>query len=221
MNIRTVLFDLDGTLIDTNELIITSFMYTFEKYGLNFTREETKKFNGPPLNDTFYKLDPNRAEEMIATYRKHNIEHHDQYVKPFPNVVETVSTLHEAGYKLGVVTTKLQPTVNMGLELTGLDKYFETVIALNDVENPKPHPEPIHVAMEELGAEKESTIMVGDNYHDIVAGHNAGVYTAGVSWSEKGREFVESYEPTVMLDDMSELLPIVGVKSCGGRSGIL
>lgn len=221
MNIRTVLFDLDGTLIDTNELIITSFMYTFEKYGLNFTREETRQFNGPPLRDTFHKLDPVLAEEMIATYRQHNIEHHDLYVKPFPNVVETVETLHEEGFKLGVVTTKMQPTVNMGLELTGLDKYFETVIAFNDVDNPKPHPEPVQMAMEALNADKDTTIMVGDNYHDIVSGQNAGVYTAGVSWSEKGREFVESYNPTVMLDNMIDLLPILGVKTCDGRSGIL
>lgn len=212
MEIRTILFDLDGTLIDTNELIISSFLYTFEAYGLNYTREETKQFNGPPLRHTFHSLGGNRAEEMIATYRKHNMERHDFYVRAFPNVFETVKRLHDAGYQLGIVTTKMQPTVDMGLELTNLAQYFPTVITFDDVEHPKPHPEPIELAMAELGASKETTIMVGDNYHDIESGHNAGVLTAGVAWSEKGRAFVESYAPTYMLEDMLDLLPIVGVK---------
>lgn len=211
MSIQTVLFDLDGTLIDTNELIIASFQHTFDFYNLQFTREEIMQFNGPPLRDTFHNVNPDLADEMIATYREHNIAHHDELVKAFPNVVETVAILHRKGFGLGIVTAKVDQTVEMGLRLTGLDRYFDTVITLNDVTHSKPHPEPVMKAMKVLNADPETTLMVGDNYHDIEAGQNAGIRTAGVAWSHKGREFLARFKPTYMLEDMKDLLNIVGV----------
>lgn len=211
MSINTILFDLDGTLIDTNELIIASFNHTFNHYQLNFTREEMIGFNGPPLRETFHQIDPERAENMIATYRKHNLAAHDSYVKAFPNVVETLEVLKNKQVKLGVVTTKMNQAVTMGLTLTGLDAYFDTVVTFDDVTNTKPHPEPVIKAMEELGADAASTLMVGDNYHDIEAGKNAGVKTAGVAWALKGKEHLLAYQPTYMLEDMSDLLTILEV----------
>lgn len=210
MHIHTILFDLDGTLIDTNQLIFVSFKHTLEQYDLQFTDEEIMEFNGPPLVDTFKKIDPERTEEMVATYRKYNYKVHDEYVKAFPKVVETLEALKDRNIKLGVVTTKMKPGVEMGLEKTGISKFFDTVITLDDVVHPKPHPEPVLKAMMELDAEAPSTIMVGDNFHDIEAGKNAGVKTAAVSWSQKGRERLLSYEPTYMLESMTDLLRIVG-----------
>jgi len=211
MSIHTVLFDLDGTLIDTNELIISSFQHTFDYYNLQFTREEIMHFNGPPLRDTFYNVNPELVDEMTATYRKHNIEHHDSYVKAFPHVVETVAVLHRKGFGLGIVTAKVDQTVEMGLKLTGLDRYFDVVVTLDDVTHSKPHPEPVIKAMKALDAKPESTLMVGDNSHDIEAGHNAGIRTAGVAWTHKGRDFLAGFKPTYMLEDMRDLLNIVGV----------
>lgn len=211
MSIRTILFDLDGTLIDTNELIIASFNHTFNHYQLSYTRDEISEFNGPPLRDTFFNINPERAEEMIATYRKHNLAEHDNYVKAFPGVIETLEVLRSQHIKLGVVTTKMSKSVTMGLTLTGLDQYFETVITYDDVTNPKPHPEPVIKAMEELDADAATTLMVGDNYHDIEAGKNAGVSTAGVAWAFKGQERLQEYNPTYMLEDMHDLLEITEV----------
>lgn len=211
MSIRTILFDLDGTLIDTNELIIASFNHTFNHYNLSYTREEINEFNGPPLKDTFINIDPERAGEMIAVYRKHNLAEHDKYVKAFPGVIETLEVLRSQHIKLGVVTTKMSKSVTMGLTLTGLDQYFETVITYDDVTNPKPHPEPVIKAMKELDADPLSTLMVGDNYHDIESGKNAGVSTAGVAWAFKGKERLLEYNPTYMLEDMRDLLEIVGI----------
>lgn len=210
MNIDSILFDLDGTLLNTNELIIESFIYTFDKYGLDFSLEEIKSFNGPPLYETFKRIDPEKAEEMMAVYRKHNLTHHDDYVTAFPNVIETIAALKEAGIKIAIVTNKMGKGVQMGLDLTGLDRYFETVITLGDVTHGKPHPEPLIRAMNLLDAKPQTTLMVGDNYHDIEAGHRAGVKTAGVSWSHKGRAFLESYRPTYIIDDMKELLELIG-----------
>ncbi|MEH7223620.1 pyrophosphatase PpaX [Bacillus sp. JJ1566] len=214
MEIKTFLFDLDGTLIDTNELILQSFLHTFETYfpERQFTREEILPFNGPTLHESFSSVDPDRAEEMIAEYRKFNHEKHDELVTDFPGVFETIKTLKEKGYKIGVVTTKIRNTVNMGLQLTKLDQFFDVVVTLDDVKNPKPDPEPVLLALKLLGSTPEEAIMIGDNYQDILAGKNAGTKTAGVAWSHKGKDFLMEYKPDFMLENMSDLLDIVSVK---------
>lgn len=211
MNINTVLFDLDGTLIDTNELINESFKHTFEKFGYTFTDEEISNFNGPPLRDTFTKLNSNLAEEMIKTYREHNFLNHEAYIKVFPNVRHTIKILLEMDIKIAIVSAKMRPGVDLGLEITGLAKYFDTIVSIDDVKNPKPHPESVFLAIEELDAKPASTIMVGDNYHDIESGRDAGTQTAAVAWSTKGKGFLQQYNPTYMLEDMSDLIKIVGV----------
>lgn len=211
MTIQAVLFDLDGTILDSNELIYQSFKYTFKKYGMHFTREEIKEFNGPPLIETFQRLNPEQADEMVQTYRAHNHKIHPEYVKLYPNVEETLECLLENDIKIGIVTAKMKVAVELGMELTGLDHYFDVVVTLDDVNHSKPHPEPVLLAMKKLQAEPSTTIIVGDNYHDIVAGQNAGIRTAGVAWTHKGEEFLLSYEPTYMLNDMKDLLEIVGV----------
>ncbi|QAS53736.1 pyrophosphatase PpaX [Halobacillus litoralis] len=211
MSIRTILFDLDGTLIDTNELIIASFTHTIEQYADRpYERKEILDFIGPPLRDSLSKVNPAKVEEMIVTYRKHNIENHNSYVKAYDGVVETIKTLKKQGYRLGIVTTKMRNTVQMGLELTGLDGLFETVITLDDVKNAKPHPEPIVKALSHLDSQASEALMVGDNTHDIEAGQNAGTKTAGVAWTIKGREVLDNLKPDYMLTHMSELVEITG-----------
>lgn len=211
MSVRTILFDLDGTLIDTNELIIASFTHTFEHYNLPYTREELIEFNGPPLIETFTNINPERAEEMIDVYREHNLRVHNEYVKAFPHVKEVLDILQENNFKLGIVTTKMKDSVYQGLEVAGITNQFDTIVTLDDVTHPKPHPEPVIKAMNEIGANPAQTIMIGDNSHDIESGKNAGVITAGVAWSFKGAERLEKYNPTYMLNDMRDLLKIVGV----------
>ncbi|GAB3057103.1 pyrophosphatase PpaX [Virgibacillus ainsalahensis] len=211
MSIRTILFDLDGTLIDTNELIMASFNHTFKQYNMTYTTEEIMEFNGPPLIDTFRKIDPKQADSMLATYLEHNHTDHDNYVKVFPNVVETMEQLKNNGLKLGIVSAKMTKAVHMGIALTGLDGFFDSIITYDDVINPKPHPEPVLKGMKALNGDTASTLMVGDNYHDIESGKNAGVKTAGVAWSHKGKERLLEYSPTYMLDEITELLKITEV----------
>ncbi|WP_087972591.1 pyrophosphatase PpaX [Oceanobacillus rekensis] len=211
MSIHTILFDLDGTLIDTNALINASFQHTFEHFKLKFTPEEILEFNGPPLIETFQNIDRENADSMVATYREHNLAVHDNYVTAFPQVAETIGELKKRQIKLGIVTTKMTKSVNMGLTLTGLDRFFDTIITFDDVTHPKPHAEPVLKAMEELQADPATTLMVGDNHHDIESGKNAGVQTAGVAWSHKGKERLLEYNPTYMLEQMSDLLKLAGV----------
>lgn len=209
--INTVLFDLDGTLIDTNELIISSFLHTLEHYYPNrYKREDVLPFLGPTLRETFEPMDPTKVDEMIATYRKYNLAHHDTFVTEFPTVLETVKILKERGYKVGIVTTKLSDVVMKGLRLTKLDSYFDVIVALDHVEKAKPDPEPIFNALKQLGSQPEEAIMVGDNYHDILAGKNAGTKTAGVAWTIKGRDYLEKFDPDYILEEMADLLKILG-----------
>src|SRR5699024_4323000 len=160
MSINTILFDLDGTILDTNELIHQSFDYTFKHFGYSFTREEILQFNGPPLIETFNKLDPTLADDMIDVYRKHNHEHHEAYVTLFPNVKETLDILKKNGKKLAIVSAKMRNSVKLGLELTSIKHYFDTIIAVDDVDNPKPHPEPVLRAIDQLDGTVTDAIMI-------------------------------------------------------------
>lgn len=213
MKITTLLFDLDGTLINTNELIIASFMHTLEKfYPGKYKREHVIPFMGPTLTESFSTVDANRVDELITEYRRFNMEMHDEFVEEYETVYETIETLHDKGYKIGIVTTKARNVVEMGLSFSRLKQFFDVVITIDDVQNAKPHPEPIQLALEKLNASPEETIMVGDNYHDIEGGKNAGTKTAGVVWSLKGKEFLETYHPDYMLEKMSDILTIIGIE---------
>src|SRR5690625_3283634 len=94
---------------------------------------------------------------MIQTYRKHNLANHEAYVKVFPNVEKTIQSLLKKDIEIGIVSAKMRQGVELGLEVTGLAKYFETIITIDDVNNPKPHPEPVRLAMNELKAKPAST----------------------------------------------------------------
>ena len=213
LKIDTILFDLDGTLIDTNPLIIESFIYTFKKHtGKTYTEAEVLRFIGPPLIDSMHEIDPEQAEAMMSTYIEHNISHHEGYVVPYPTVVDTIKTLYEKGYKLAIVTTKITDTARLGLKITGLEPYFDKVIGLTEVEHAKPHPEPVFKALDALGKTADSAIMIGDNYHDLEAGQNAGTKTAGVAWTIKGRETLEALKPDYMLEELADLLNILEVE---------
>ncbi|MEH6941846.1 pyrophosphatase PpaX [Bacillus sp. JJ722] len=212
-NINTVLFDLDGTLINTIDLILASFTETLNHFYPNkYSREDMLKFIGPPLVDSFQSIDPERVDEMVDYYREFNMKNHDALVKEYEGVLETIEALQTAGFKIGIVTTKLRAAVLKGLKIGKLDPYFDVIVTLDDVKNAKPDPEPINMALEQLHSTPEEAIMVGDSSHDILAGQNAGTLTAGVAWTVQGREHLEAYNPDYMLDNMRDLLHILKVE---------
>jgi pyrophosphatase PpaX len=213
MDIDTVLFDLDGTLINTNELIIASFLDTLKRYAPGrYGREDIVEWIGEPLRESFVRVDPERADEMVEAYRKHNLEHHDRFVEEYPGVFDTIRILHEQGMKLAVVTTKRRKTAEMGLKIGRLSPFFDVIVPLDEVSKAKPDPEPIHRALELLDSISEKTMMVGDSPSDIQAGKNAGTYTAGVAWAIKGADVLRALAPDVMLETMPDLLNVLGVK---------
>ncbi|MCJ8015108.1 pyrophosphatase PpaX [Paenibacillus sp. KQZ6P-2] len=209
--IDTILFDLDGTIIDTNELIITSFMHVLEKHQLApLTREQIIPKMGATLEQQLQHFSGmGDTTTLITSYRSYNDEHHDAMVRLFPQVEEVVSQLHAKGLRLGVVTTKNKPGTIRVLELFGLQKYMEAVITLNDVEHPKPHPEPILKALELLGSDPSRTLMVGDSPMDIESAKASGVQSAGVAWSLKGEKALLEHHPDYMLQDMNDLFSLL------------
>jgi haloacid dehalogenase superfamily, subfamily IA, variant 1 with third motif having Dx(3-4)D or Dx(3-4)E len=208
--IRTILFDLDGTLINTNELILASFQYTLDRYYPGkYTRKDLIPFIGEPLDVSFARVDPMRTDELIDVYRKHNSRNHDRLVKEFPTVHETLDTLSKEGCRLGVVSTKKRDMVERGLKLTCIDRYFDTVVTSDECNRLKPDPEPVVRAMSQLTAMAPSTLMVGDSPSDLLAGSGAHVRTAAVGWSLKGRSVLERFHPDFLLSRMSDLLNVV------------
>lgn len=208
-NYKALLFDLDGTLLDTNELIIESFLHVLgETFPGKYSRETVLPFLGPPLFETFDAIDPTLTETLTASYRKWNLERHDQMVAPFDGVVETLRQLKKDGYKLAIVSTKRREMIDRGLKIMECETLFDTIVGFDDVTYTKPNPEPIQIALQRIGANKEEALMIGDNFHDIVGGQRAGVDTAAVAWSIKGEAFLATYNPTYMLHQMSDLLDI-------------
>lgn len=209
-NITTLLFDFDGTLLNTNELIIHTFSTVLEKHFPNsYEREDILQFIGPSLKQTFETIAPLRTEELIKEYRELNLALHDEMVSVYDGVEETLYLLKNRGLKMAIVSTKKRDTIFHGLRLMGVSELFDTVISLDDVENPKPHPEPILKALKELSSSAAESLMIGDNSHDIEGGKNAGVRTAGVAWSAKGEDFLATFKPDYMLQHISDLLELV------------
>lgn len=210
--VNTILFDLDGTLLDTKELIDRSFIYTFSHFypEMTLTSDMLDSFFGPTLYDTFSRFtdDDEKIKEMIEYYREFNKEHHDEYVKPFESVRETLRVLHKKGYQLGVVSSKNTDMVEYGLTHTKIRDYIDVLVCGDDVSKPKPSAEGILKA-EHAFSHVTNTIYVGDAPTDIMAGKNANVKTAAVMYTRFFDE-IDKLEPDYYLSKLEDLFKILG-----------
>lgn len=205
--IDTILFDLDGTIVDTNELIIASFMHVMNH---SLTREEIIPHMGTTLEHQLRTFSGQEdVAPLVKAYREYNSLHHDEMVAPFPEVNEVLARLQAQGIKMGVVTTKIRATTTRVLGLFDLDQYMQVIVTLDDVEHPKPDAEPIRKALEALGSAPERTLMVGDSPADLKSATAAGVQSAAVAWSLKGEQELSKYEPTFVIHRMSDLYNLV------------
>ncbi|MFV9568334.1 pyrophosphatase PpaX [Thermoanaerobacter mathranii] len=210
MGIRTVLFDLDGTIIDTNELIIESFKYTIQKHlGYIIQPEEVTPYFGEPLQITLKRFSQDKWELMVDTYRRYNEFNHDKYTKIRQDVKAALELMYKNGIKMGIVTSKRRELAVRGLKLFDLEKYFKVIVALEDTERHKPHPDPIVKALEVLNANKKETLMVGDSPYDILCASNAGVKSVAVKWTILPFNLLEEAKPDYVINDMWEILKII------------
>jgi len=208
----TVLFDLDGTLIDSIRLILDSYHHTFAVHGLPACADDMLlRGVGTPLRTQLsgYSDDPAAVLAMIETYRAYNLAHHDTCVRPYPGAVACVRALVERGVKVAIVTSKNRHSTERGLEVSGLTGVFPVLVCADDVTNPKPHKEPVDLALARLGALHGEAIFVGDSLHDMHAGRSAGVATGAALWGPLSREDLAPSEPSHWLDKPEDLLPLV------------
>ena len=157
-SVTTVLFDLDGTLINTVELIMASYRHTLKAHGFDLVSEDSLFQNmGIPLRVHFrqFTKEFDEIQAMIETYLEHNLAHHDALIAEYPGVLDAVRSFHRKDYRLGVVTSKMHGGLERGLAAGGYDGLFEVLIGADDVEHPKPHPEPVLLALEQLGVKPE------------------------------------------------------------------
>lgn len=203
-----ILFDLDGTLVNTNDLIIDSFRYTFEVLRKPVpTKNEIINCFGEPLHETMKKFFDD-VDEAVKIYREFNLKYHDEKISPYENVEKVLKTLKNEGYKLAVVTSKNRSTSIRGLKFFNLLNYFDVLITSDEVENHKPHSEPVLKACGILNVDPSNAIMVGDSIYDIISGRNAGSKTCGVNYSFMREKLLEM-KADYYIDNLIEILDIV------------
>jgi pyrophosphatase PpaX len=210
--LSTLLFDLDGTLIDSIDLILQSYRHTIRAHrGVEPPDEVWMAGLGTPLWVQFREWtdDDTEIKAMVQTYRDYNLAHHDELVRPYDGVVEEVRRLRAGGKALGLVTSKLRGGALRGLRLVGLEDSFDVVIGSDDVTHPKPHPEPVLTALDRMHAKAEGAVFIGDSRHDMESGRAAGVKTAAALWGPFDRRHLEDLRPDYWLEqpaDLSRLL---------------
>ena len=210
MAFTTFLFDLDGTIIDSIDLILRSYRHTMQLHRSNEPLPPDAMWIeglGTPLWAQFGQItaDKEEIEAMVQTYRTYNLTHHDALVKPYEGIVQEIRRLKEHRKQLGVVTSKLREGAMRGLRVSGLDNEFDIVIGCDDVTNSKPHPEPVLKAVAQLGVKKTDTVFVGDSRHDMESGRAAGVKTAAVLWGPFDRAHLEDLSPDYWLEKPEHL----------------
>jgi pyrophosphatase PpaX len=207
-----ILFDLDGTLIDSIELILGAARHAFVGFeGRAPTEEEWRAGIGRPLQTVLREFAPDDAEvaRLIGRYRAYQLEHHDRLVRPYDGIVETVRWLAEGGHPMALVTSKADWMAQKAMVLVGLDRLIPTIVGCDSCVNHKPHPEPVERALALLGAAPRDAIFVGDSPHDVESGRAAGVATVGVAWGAFTRDELERSGADVVIDRVEDLRGVV------------
>jgi pyrophosphatase PpaX len=212
VNARAVLYDFDGTLADSTELIMMCYRHTMTTHlGACPPDEEWLSGFGTPLEVQIRRFARGEEEAlaMLDTYRAHQDAHHDVLLRPFPGALETVAELSRRGHPLAIVTSKMRRGTLAGMDLCGISAYFDVVVTPEDVARAKPDPEPVLLALERLGVRSEDAVFVGDSPHDVAAGRAAGTRTAAATWGPFPRATLERERPDVFLDRQEDVLRLV------------
>ena len=211
--IRAVLYDFDGTLADSTDLIMRCYRHTMRTHlGQAPPDADWLSGFGMTLETQLRRFarDEAEAEAMLDTYRTYQNTIHDDLLRPFPGAAETVAELDRRGYRLAIVTSKHRRSAMRGMELCGIVSHFDVIVTPEDVAEPKPHPEPVLLALQKLGVAPEEALFVGDSPHDIAAGRAAGTRTAAALWGPFGREALEKAGPDAFLSAQEDVLGLLG-----------
>lgn len=206
---KTVLLDVDGTLLDTWYFIFDAVKYTANLHGYKYPPEETiKKAQGKSIIEFYQILYPDSDTELLV---QTHIDYQKGIInigKPFPGTIKTLKKIKAGGYSIAVISNRRRDSLLISLKETKLAEFFDLIVAADDVKNPKPHKEHILTALKTLKAKAKHSYMVGDLEVDILAGKNARVKTVGVTYGYAGEE-IKKYEPDFIINAIEELPDII------------
>ena len=211
--LSAALFDFDGTLVDTTEMIYQSMRHaTTSVLGRDdFTREQLLANVGQPLPRQMQLMDAEKAELLLEAYRAHHEENHDALIAEFPGIAEALQRLRAAGVKVAVVTSKRRSSVEMALEaLPSLDLVVDRFVALEDTTEHKPHPEPLLKGLELVGnVPKDQAVYVGDSPFDVQAAKAAGLRSVAVSWGAFSEDTLRQADPDYLVPDIDAVVDVL------------
>ena len=212
MRFRVVLFDLDGTLIDSGPIILASMQHaTRTVLGREIAYEElAATVGGQGLVSQMRALDPDRVDELVEVYKEHNDPLHET-LEAFDDFLDVLPRLRAEGRRLGIVTAKRHRTVGLALDrFPELAEQFEVVVGYEDTERHKPEPDPVLLALERLGVVPAEAAYVGDSPFDIQAAKAAGVFAIAVGWGGiHADERLLEEEPDAFVREPAELLDVL------------
>lgn len=209
---RLIIFDLDGTLVDSLDDLTASVNHMLDVFGRKAVgRDEVRGMVGQGARNLVERALPGLGEDALQlaldTFLKHNEQHLADLTLPYPGVVPTLKRLQTAGYTMVVVTNKNESLSRSLLEKLGLSEFFIKVYGADTLPARKPSPEPLLHVMALLGFNDDEAVMVGDSINDISAGNSAGVTTIGCNWGYGGLS--ELIEADLRIDAFDELLTLI------------
>ena len=212
---KYIIWDFDGTLANTNEIIIASWQASFRHFlGHELPVRDIEATFGETLRDTIPKLIPGAdVNEVIDFYRNFQDSHHDVYnVRLFEGVRELIEELRKRGCHIGIGTSRTAYSLGNYIKELEVEHLIDEVVSMEDVKNHKPHPDTINALLDKFGAEPSDAIMIGDTKYDIGCAQNAGVDSVLVGWSHYVAEEAlasEGYKPTYRIAEPRKLLEII------------
>ena len=211
MPVRTLLLDVDGTLLDTREFIYSAFEHTRARAGLPpMARPAIQPLMGLPLEVIYASMGGAPVAEMVAWHRAFQRDHLDLAVA-FPSAAEVLAALQQAGVRMAAVTSRSRATSLVTLENAALARFFSAVVSAEDAAALKPDPAPLRVALHRLQHEGGRVAMAGDTPHDIEAGRAIGAVTIAATYGFQPREVLASSDPDTFIDTLDELPAAVGL----------
>lgn len=210
MGKKAVLFDIDGTLLDTRDFVFGSVKNCITVHKLPAVSDkELKKVMGNALVKFYGALFPEVDSSVLTKTHREFQENNFHLIKQFPKTKKTLQSLKKSGFLLAAVSNRMRESLVHSLKLAGIFDYFDTVVCADDVVNPKPHRDHLLAALLDLKIGPEDLFMVGDTENDILAGKNAKIETVGVTYGWLGKD-IAKHNPDYVIDDIEDILEIIG-----------
>ena len=208
--IKVVIFDLDGTLIDTNDLIIDAFYHVInELLGRSPTEEELNYVYGKTLDEQMEFFSVEESHKLVEAYKSFYRAHMDERTHLFEGIKDLLDELAKIDIKMATVTNKGSRGVRHAFDKFGIGKYFDATISADDVSNGKPDPEGIFAVLDKLGVEAGEALFVGDSLNDISAAKKAGVLSVLVGWTLFHEDHYSEFGADFIINKPTELLNLI------------